>query len=67
MEYADSPLLVLISTPVSSILVHGYIPKVITEVVIVPVNKNKNIRVNDKRNHRLMCLSNIGSMIVGIV
>ena len=65
MKYADSQLLVLLSAFVSSILVHWYIPKVITESVIVPVIKYKNRRVNDKG--RPICLSNIGSKIVEAV
>ena len=64
MKYADPQLLVLLSALVSSILVHGYKPKVITESVIVPVIKDKHRRVNDKGNYRLVCLSNIRSKIV---
>ena len=67
MKYVDSQLLVLLSALVSSILVHGYIPKVITESVIVPVIKDKNRRVNDKGNYRPICLSNIGSKIIEAV
>ena len=52
---------------VSSILVHGYIPKVITESVIVPVIKDKNRRVKDKGNYMPICLSNKGSKIVKAV
>ena len=63
MKYANSQLLVLLSALVSSILVHGYIPKVIT----VPVIKDKNRCVNDKGNYRPICLSNIGSTIVEAV
>ena len=48
MKYADSQLLVLLSALVSSILVHGYILKVITESVIVPVTKEEKRRVNDE-------------------
>ena len=46
MKYVDSQLLVLLFALVSSILVHGYILKVINESVIVPVIKDKNRRVN---------------------
>ena len=37
----DSQLVVLLYIFVSSILVHGYIPKAVTESVIVPVIKDK--------------------------
>ena len=67
IKYADHQLLVLLSALVSSILVHGYIPTIITESVIVPVIKYKNRRVNDKGNYRLVCLSNIRSKIVEVV
>ena len=67
MKYADSKLLVLLSVLVSSILVHGYIPKVITESLIVPVITDKNIRVNKKGNYKPICLSNVGSKIVEAV
>ena len=60
-------LLVLLSALVFSILVHGYVPKVITESVIIPVIKDKNRRVNDKSNYRPICLSNICSKIVEAV
>ena len=46
---------------------NGYIPKVFTESVIVPVIKDKNRRVNDKSNYRPLCLFNIGSKIVEAV
>ena len=67
MKYADSKLLVLLSALVSSILVHGYIPKVITECVIIPIIKDKNRRVNDKGNYTPICLSNVVSKIVEAV
>ena len=67
MKYADSQLLVLLSALVSSFLVHWYIPKVITESVIVSVIKDNNRRVNDKGNYRPICLTNIGSKIVEAV
>ena len=67
MKYADSQLLVILSALVSSFLVHWYIPKVITESVIVSVIKDNNRRVNDKGNYRPICLSNIGSKIVEAV
>ena len=56
--------MVLLYILVYSILVHGYIPKSITESVIVPVIKDKNIRVNQKGNYMPICLSNICSNII---
>ena len=52
IQFADSQLMVLLSILVSSILVPGYIPKSITESVIVPVIKYENRRVNEKGNYR---------------
>ena len=37
------------------------------ESVIVPIIKDKNKRVNDKRNFRPICLSNICSKIIEVV
>ena len=59
--------MVLLSILVSSILVHGYIPKSITESVIVLVIKDKNRRVNEKGNYRSICISNICSKIIDAV
>ena len=57
----DSQLLVLLPVLVSSILVHDYVPKAITESVVVPV-------INDQKdNYRPICLSIIGSKIVDAV
>ena len=46
---------------------HGYIPKAITESVIVPVVKDKNRCVNEKGNYSPICLSNICSKITDAV
>ena len=56
---AHSRLLALMSMLVSSIVVHGHVPHSMNEYVIVPIIKDKNKRVNDKRNYRPICLSNI--------
>ena len=57
IKFADSQLVVLLSILVSSILVHGNIPKSITESVIVLAIKDKNRRVNEKGNYRPTYLS----------
>ena len=64
MKYADPQRLVLLSALVTSILVHGYIPKLITKYVIVTVIKNKSRRLNEKSNYRRICISSIRSKIV---
>ncbi len=58
-QFAHSRLSELMSTLVSSIVVHGHLPQSINESVIVPIIKNKNKRVNDNNNYRQTCLSNI--------
>ena len=58
-KFAHSRLLALMSTLVSSIVVHGHVPHYMNESVIVPIIKDKNKRVNDKNNYRPICLSNI--------
>ena len=52
---------------VSYIVVHGHVPHSMNESVIVPIIKDKNKRVNDKRNYRPICLSNICSKIIEVV
>ena len=46
---------------VSSIVVHDHVPQSMNECVIVPIIKDTNKRVNDKRNYRPICLSNVCS------
>ena len=57
----------LMSTLVSSIVVHGHLPQSMNESVIVPIIKDKNKRVNDKNNYRPICLSNVCSKIIEVV
>ena len=64
---AHSRLPALLSTLVTSIVVHGHVPESMNESVIVPIIKDKNKRVNDKRNYRPICLSNICSKIIEVV
>ena len=65
-KFAHSTLLALMSMLVSPIVVHGHVPHS-NESVIVPIIKDKNKRVNDKRNYRPICLSNICSKIIEVV
>ena len=67
IKFVDSQLVVLLSILLSSILVHGYIPKAITESVIVPVIKDKNRHVNEKGNYSPICLLNTCSKIIDAV
>ena len=64
VKFAHSRLPALLSTLVTSIVVHGHVPESMNESVIVPIIKDKNKRVNDKRNYRPICLSNICSKII---
>ena len=66
-KFAHSRLPALLSTLVTSIVVHGHVPESMNESVIVPIIKDKNKRVNDKRNYRPICLSNICSKIIEVV
>ena len=66
-KFAHSRLPALLSTIVTSIVVHGHVPESMNESVIVPIIKDKNKRVNDKRNYRPICLSNICSKIIEVV
>ena len=66
-KFAHSILSELMSTLVSSIVVHGHLPQSMNESVIVPIIKDKNKRVNDKNNYRPICLSNVCSKIIEVV
>ena len=66
-KFAHSRLPALLSTLVTSIVVHGHVQESMNESVIVPIIKHKNKRVNDKRNYRPICLSNIFSKIIEVV
>ena len=66
-KFAHSRLLALMSTLISSIVVHGHVPHNMNESVIVPIIKDKNKRVNDKNNYRPISLSNICSKIIEVV
>ena len=66
-KFAHSRLSALMSTLVSSIVVHGHLPQSMNESVIAPIIKNKKKRVNDKNNYRPICLSNICSKIIKVV
>ena len=66
-KFEHSRLLALMSTLVSSIVVHGHVPHNMNESVIVPIIKDKYKRVNDKNNYRPICLSNICSKIIEVV
>ena len=57
IKFTDSQLVVLLFIFLSSILVHGYMPKSVRESVspvihVVQVIKEKNRRVNEKGNYR---------------
>ena len=63
LRFAHSILSELMSTLVSSIVVHGHLPQSMNESVIVPIIKDKNKRVNDKNNYLPICLSNVCSKL----
>ena len=66
-KFAHSRLPALLSTLVTSIVLHGHVPESMNESVIVHIIKDKNKRVNDKSNYRPICLSNICSKIIEVV
>ena len=62
---AGQQLPVLLSILMSAVLVHGYVPKSILKSVIVPIIKNKNKRISDKKNnYRPICISNVFTKVV---
>ena len=60
----DPPLLVLLSILMSSVLIHGYVPKSKLRSVIVPIITIKTIRISDKDNYIPICISNVFTKVV---
>ena len=60
----DPPLLVLLSILMSSVLIHGYVPKSKLRYVIVPIIKLKTIRISDKDNYIPICISDVFTKVV---
>ena len=52
VKYASSQLSVLLSIPMSSILVHGRVPSAMLKSVMIPIVKNKNKHITVKGNYR---------------
>ena len=57
IKFAGPKICILMSMMISSIFTHGFIPSSLMELVIVPVIKNKNKRINDKCNYLPISLS----------
>ena len=64
LKYAGIQLPVVLALLLTSIFVHGYLPEMLIQSVIVPIIKNKNKRISDKNNYRPIGLSNICTKII---
>lgn len=63
LKFASERLPVLLSILFSAMLVHGFVPARMIKSVIVPIIKNKNIRIKEKDNYRPICLSSVFSKV----
>ena len=64
---AHERLIPILSIFLTSCFVHGYLPKSLLTVVLVPIVKNKAGNVNSIDNYRPIALSNIFSKILEII
>ena len=56
MKLADRRLPVLLALLMSTILIHGYVPKTMLKYVLVPIIKDKKVSVRGTTIDRYVCL-----------
>ena len=64
LMYADKKLVSLLSQCFSSMLIHGFLPESLIDVILVPVIKDKNSKISCKDNYRPIVLANIMSKVL---
>ena len=65
--YASKKISVLLSMCFNAMLTHVVCPRRLTEVMLVPIIKDKNSNIGDKNNYRPIALSTICSKILEFV
>ena len=58
-KYASNEIVVLLALLFSSMFIHGYMPLLLIESLLVPIVKNKCASLTAKENYRPIALSNI--------
>ena len=64
MKYASNKLVPLLSMCFSGLFVHGYLPRSLMSVVLIPIIKNKCGNISSKDNYRPIALASIASKII---
>ena len=64
IKYAHESILECLQALVHMLFVHSYVPVKLTEVILVPLVKNKNKDITDKNNYRPIAIANILSKVL---
>ena len=67
LKYCSNRLLPLLSCCIQGLFVHGVLPSNMLSVVLVPIIKDKNGKINAKDNYRPIALASIMSKIVELL
>ena len=67
LKYASNKLLPLLSMCLTGFFVHGFLPKNIMTVVLIPIIKNKAGNINSVDNYRPIALASILSKVIEII
>ena len=66
-KYASNKILPLLSMCLTGFFVHGFLPKNIMTVVLIPIIKNKAGNINSVDNYRPIALASILSKVIEII
>ena len=64
LKYCSNKLIPLLSMCFSSLFIHGFLPKSLMSVILVPIIKNKAGNVNSSDNYRPIALASVLSKLV---
>ena len=64
LKYCSNKVIPLLSMCFSSFFVHGFLPKTLMSVILVPIIKNKAGKVNSSDNYRPIALASVLSKLV---
>ena len=67
LKYCSNRLLPLLSCCIQGLFVHGVLPSNMLSVVLVPIIKDKNGKINAKDNYRPIALASIMSKVVELL
>ena len=62
--HAHESIVALLQALFHMIFVHCYVPGALTEVMIIPLVKNKNKDITDKNNYRPIAIANVVSKVL---